>query len=99
MDHPAVAGILSEILSEPPFYSNSYYDNASDDGRADCLPFRLENSNIQYRPTEADGPAPSGARSDQNKGTRLGHVVRPPQQANAMRYQPGLSFHRSVYGS
>jgi hypothetical protein len=32
-------------------------------------------------------PSLQGARSDQNKGTRLGHVVRPPQQANAMRYQ------------
>ena len=80
IDHPAVVGILTEILSEPPFGPNSEKEDT-------YLPFRLENSNIQYRPTEADGPAPPGARSDQNKGTRLAHVVRPPQQANAMRYQ------------
>ena len=58
--------------------------------RSDYLPFRLENSFVQYRPTEPADTAP-GARSDpetgEHNGTRLGHVVRPPQQANAMRYQ------------
>lgn len=91
MDHPAVAGILTELLSEPPFHgSGTFDDTRGDDGRADYLPFRLENSFIQYRETEEAVTQP-GARSDpttgEHNGTRLGHVVRPPQQANAMRYQ------------
>lgn len=91
MDHPAVAGILTELLSEPPFHgSGTFDDTRGDDRRADYLPFRLENSFIQYRETEEALTQP-GARSDpetgEHNGTRLGHVVRPPQQANAMRYQ------------
>lgn len=90
MDHPAVAGILTEILSEPPFHNGGGFDDkAGDDGRHDYLPFRLENSFIQFRDTEL-ADTPPGARSEpgaSRAGTRLGHVVRPPQQANAMRYQ------------
>eukprot|EP01043_Picozoa_sp_COSAG02_P027467 COSAG02_NODE_1623_length_11604_cov_27.111951_4_plen_315_part_00 len=91
MDHPVVAGILTELLSEPPFqWSGTFDDTHGDDRRADYLPFRLENSFIQYRETE-EALTQSGARSDpetgEHNGTRLGHVVRPPQQANAMRYQ------------
>ncbi|MBT5873173.1 MAG: hypothetical protein HOH43_07110 [Candidatus Latescibacteria bacterium] len=67
IDHPAVVGILTEILSEPAF--------ASDDGYS----FRCENSFITVRPPGWD----TGERSDNG----MPHVVRPPQQANAMRYQ------------
>jgi hypothetical protein len=91
MDHPAVAGILTELLSEPPFHGpGTFDDTVGDDGRTDYLPFRLENSFIQYRETEealTDGGARSDPETGQHNGTRLGHVVRPPQQANAMRYQ------------
>ena len=65
LDHPAVAGILTEILAEEPYLGDNYHS------------FRCENSFITVRH--------AGWKSD--KGTGLPHVVRPPQQANAMRYQ------------
>jgi hypothetical protein len=67
LDHPAVVGVLSEILSEDPFV------------REECYAFRCEGSFNTVRP-----PGWSKAeRSDDG----MPHVVRPPQQANAMRYQ------------
>ena len=39
LDHPAIAGILSEILAEEPFLSDDYYA------------FRCENSFITVRPS------------------------------------------------
>lgn len=83
MDHPAITGILAEILSEPPFRPN---DDGTGSEMEKLHPFRLEDSYVAYRPTVEAGEKVVG-RSDQNVGTRLGHVVRPPQQANAMRYQ------------
>ena len=65
LDHPAVAGILTEILSEEPF------------DLEECYGFRCESSFVSVRPP---GWKPSA-------GGALPHVVRPPQQANAMRYQ------------
>ena len=65
LDHPAVAGILTEILSEEPF------------DLEECYGFRCENSFVSVRPP---GWKPSA-------GGAMPHVVRPPQQANAMRYQ------------
>jgi hypothetical protein len=67
LDHPAIVGILSEILSEAPFVSD------------DCYSFRCEGSFTTVRP-----PGWSTAERGDNG---LPHVVRPPQQANAMRYQ------------
>ena len=67
LDHPAIVGILSEILSEEPFLSDDYYA------------FRCENSFIAVRP-------PGWSKSERRDGG-MPHVVRPPQQANAMRYQ------------
>jgi len=67
LDHPAIVGILSEILSE-----GSYI-------RDDCYGFRCENSFTTVRPP--------GWSTEKRGGTGLPHVVRPPQQANAMRYQ------------
>ena len=65
LDHPAIVGILTEILSEEPFE------------RDDCYSFRCEGSFVTVRPAGWDKP----------EGTSVPHVVRPPQQANAMRYQ------------
>ena len=67
LDHPAIVGILTEILSEAPFVSD------------DCYSFRYEGSFTTARP-------PGWSKSEQGDGG-LPHVVRPPQQANAMRYQ------------
>ena len=67
LDHPAIAGILSEILAEEPFLADDYYA------------FRCENSFITVRP-------PGWSKQERRDGG-LPHVVRPPQQANAMRYQ------------
>jgi Phytanoyl-CoA dioxygenase (PhyH) len=67
LDHPAVAGILTEILSEDPFISDEAYS------------FRCESSFTTVRQA-------GWKRTDVN-GTGMPHVVRPPQQANAMRYQ------------
>ena len=67
LDHPAIVGILAEILSEEPF------------DRDECYGFRCEDSHVIMRP-----PGWSKTmRGDQG----LPHVVRPPQLANAMRYQ------------
>ena len=66
LDHPAVVGILNEILTEPPFVGDDHYG------------FRCENSFIMVRDPGWESTV---------KGTGLPHVVRPPQQANAMRYQ------------
>ncbi|MBT5873292.1 MAG: hypothetical protein HOH43_07715 [Candidatus Latescibacteria bacterium] len=66
LDHPAISGILTEILSESPSVGADHYT------------FRCESSFTMARDT-------GWAKSDQ--GTGLPHVVRPPQQANAMRYQ------------
>ena len=67
LDHPAIVGILSEILSEDPYV------------REECYGFRCENSFITVRP-------PGWSMGERGDGGRA-HVVRPPQQANAMRYQ------------
>ena len=47
--------------------------------RDDCYGFRCENSFTTVRPP--------GWSTEKRGGTGLPHVVRPPQQANAMRYQ------------
>lgn len=67
LDHPAIVGILSEILTEDPFV------------RDECYGFRCENSFTTVRPSGWE----KATRRDQG----MPHVVRPPQQANAMRYQ------------
>lgn len=67
LDHPAIVGILTEILSEAPFVSD------------DCYSFRCESSFITVRPP--------GWRKTERTDNGMPHVVRPPQQANAMRYQ------------
>ena len=67
LDHPAIIGILNEILSEDPFVKD------------DCYGFRCEGSFTTVRP-------PGWSKSERGDGG-LPHVVRPPQQANAMRYQ------------
>ncbi len=67
LDHPAIVGILSEILSEDPFVKD------------DCYSFRCEGSFTTVRP-------PGWSKSER-RDNGLPHVVRPPQQANAMRYQ------------
>lgn len=67
LDHPAIVGILNEILAEEPFLAEDYYS------------FRCENSFITVRP-------PGWSKHERSDGG-LPHVVRPPQQANAMRYQ------------
>ncbi|MCH8290515.1 phytanoyl-CoA dioxygenase family protein [Candidatus Poribacteria bacterium] len=67
LDHPAIVGILTEILSEDSFV------------RDDCYSFRCEGSFITVRP-------PGWSKSERSD-MGMPHVVRPPQQANAMRYQ------------
>ena len=67
VDHPAIVGILTEILSEPSFVSD------------ECYSFRCESSFTTVRPPGWD----TKERGDNG----MPHVVRPPQQANAMRYQ------------
>jgi len=67
LDHPAIVGILSEILSEQSFLIN------------DCYSFRCEGSFTTVRP-------PGWSKLERGD-MGLPHVVRPPQQANAMRYQ------------
>ena len=67
LDHPAIVGILSEVLAEDPFV------------RDECYSFRCEGSFTTVRPPGWD----TSERGDNG----LPHVVRPPQQANAMRYQ------------
>ncbi len=67
LDHPAIAGILSEILCEDPYVSD------------ECYGFRCESSFTTVRP-------PGWSMTERGDGGRA-HVVRPPQQANAMRYQ------------
>ncbi len=67
LDHPAIVGILSEILAEDPFI------------RDDCYGFRCESSFTTIRPPGWD--------TSERRDNGMPHVVRPPQQANAMRYQ------------
>ena len=67
LDHPAITGILSEILSEDPFIGDEYYG------------FRCEGSFTTIR-------RPGWSKMERSDGG-MPHVVRPPQQANAMRYQ------------
>ena len=67
LDHPAIVGILNEILSEDPFVVD------------DCYGFRCEGSFTTVRPP--------GWGVSERGDNGLPHVVRPPQQANAMRYQ------------
>ena len=67
LDHPAIVGILNEILSEQSFIKN------------DCYSFRCEGSFTTVRP-------PGWSKLERGD-MGLPHVVRPPQQANAMRYQ------------
>ena len=65
LDHPAIVGILSEVLTEEPFVRDESYG------------FRCEGSFVTVRSAGWSKPDPTG----------MPHVVRPPQQANAMRYQ------------
>lgn len=67
LDHPAIVGILSEILSEDPFLKD------------DCYSFRCEGFFTTVRPP--------GWNKSERGDNGMPHVVRPPQQANAMRYQ------------
>ena len=67
LDHPAIVGILTEILSESSLKSDDSYS------------FRCESSFTTVRP-------PGWSKMERSDGG-LPHVVRPPQQANAMRYQ------------
>ena len=67
LDHPAVVGVLSEILSEQPF------------DREECYGFRCEDSHVIMRPP--------GWHKTNRGDNGVPHVVRPPQLANAMRYQ------------
>lgn len=67
LDHPAIVGILNEILSEDPFVKN------------DCYGFRCEGSFTTVRPPGWD--------KSERRDNGMPHVVRPPQRANAMRYQ------------
>lgn len=67
LDHPAIVGILSEILAEDPFVLDEAY------------PFRCEASFNTVRPP--------GWLTMERRDQGMPHVVRPPQQANAMRYQ------------
>ena len=80
LDHPAIVGILSEILCEDPFVSD------------ECYGFRCESSFTAVRP-------PGWSMTERGDGGRA-HVVRPPQQANAMRYQVagGQDFRRTDPG-
>ena len=68
LDHPAIVGVLNEILSEAPFVQHD-----------DCYGFRCEGSFTTVRPP--------GWSVSERGDNGLPHVVRPPQQANAMRYQ------------
>jgi hypothetical protein len=67
LDHPAIVGILTEILSEPSFVFD------------ECYSFRCEGSFTTIRP-------PGWSKMERGD-MGMPHVVRPPQQANAMRYQ------------
>lgn len=67
LDHPAIAGVLADILSEDSFVSDDHYS------------FRCESSFTTIRP-------PGWSKMERTDGG-MPHVVRPPQQANAMRYQ------------
>ncbi len=67
LDHPAVAGVLAEILSEEPYDLD------------ECYGFRCEDSHVIMRPP--------GWRKTRRGDQGMPHVVRPPQMANAMRYQ------------
>ncbi len=67
LDHPAIVGVLTDLLSEDPFVQD------------DCYSFRCEGSFTTVRP--------SGWQKSERSDNGLPHVVRPPQQANAMRYQ------------
>ena len=67
LDHPAVTGILTEVLAEPGFLSDEFYS------------FRCENSFTTVRPP--------GWTISERGDNGMPHVVRPPQQANAARYQ------------
>ena len=67
LDHPAIVGILTEILSEPPHVWD------------DCYSFRCESSFTTVRPP--------GWSKMERSDMGLPHVVSPPQQAHAMRYQ------------
>ena len=67
LDHPAIVGILSEILTEDPFGKEEFYG------------FRCEGSFTTVRPP--------GWSKTERSDSGMPHVVRPPQQANAMRYQ------------
>ena len=67
LDHPAITGILSEILSERYYWTDG------------CYSFRCENSFTTVRHV--------GWKTTLRGESGRGHVVRPPQEANAMRYQ------------
>ncbi len=67
LDHPAITGILSEILAEKPFVNE------------ECYGFRCESSFTTIRQP--------GFKKSERRDNGIPHVVRPPQQANAARYQ------------
>ena len=67
LDHPAIVGILTELLADTHHIG------------ATCHPIRSEGSFTTIRPPGWD----TTARGDNG----MPHVVRPPQRANAMRYQ------------
>ncbi len=67
LDHPAIVGILNELVADERFIFD------------DCYGFRCENSFTTVRQP--------GWKTPSERGTSVPHVVRPPQQANAVRYQ------------
>lgn len=67
LDHPAIVGILSEILADERYE------------RETCYGFRCEASFTTIRRPGWD--------TTERPDNGMPHVVRPPQRANAMRYQ------------
>jgi hypothetical protein len=79
LDHPVVAGVMTELLApDGPGPNRMGPSLAYAEG--DRHPFRCEHSLTTVR-------APGWDVGEPNSGFNAPHVVRPPQQANAMRYQ------------
>eukprot|EP01047_Picozoa_sp_COSAG01_P063329 COSAG01_NODE_8189_length_2885_cov_3.866834_3_plen_350_part_00 len=97
LDHPAITGILTELLSEPPFagvpvqrYDGSSgpaeYSGAESSASDESLPFRCENSFVVRR--SAGNVALGGTNQTVGPHPQEGpHVNRPPQHAHPLRYQ------------
>jgi hypothetical protein len=97
LDHPAITGILTELLSEPPFagvpvqrYDGSggpaEYSGAESSASDESLPFRCENSFVVRR--SAGNVALGGTNQTVGPHPQEGpHVNRPPQHAHPLRYQ------------